>query len=392
MFYLYLILIGSIYLGNILITILHEIGHAIPIALFTKDEVDVYLGSHGQKEIKNLKFRIWRLNFYVYYKFWAWRGGLCIPKSKILPIKQQLIYILIGPIAPTVFFIIATVLIEYYTSNFYISTVIYVMLFYSLFRTIYNLKPSKKTVAIYNGQSINNDGYTIRRLFKLRSFSLEYTNANDAYNNKNYKEASHLYQDLLSKGVNDEQIYKLAISSCIMAGDFTPVKEVFATYTKLYSPQADDLINIGYYYLRMDDEQLALEYFQKSLELSESWHALNNIGYVLNLKGAYSEAIDYFDRAILIDSHAYTYNNRGLARIKLGDIIGGLKDLKQGLTLDPNNSYYYKNMGIYHSGRNEYQIALEFFEKAKGMDLTTYKIDEDIETAKIKLQTINSIV
>lgn len=96
MFILYLIFIISIYLGNVLITFLHEIGHAIPMALYTKNEVDVYFGSHGQKKIKNISFRIWKLNFNANCKLWAWKGGLCSPKPIVLSIKQQIIYTLLA--------------------------------------------------------------------------------------------------------------------------------------------------------------------------------------------------------------------------------------------------------------------------------------------------------
>lgn len=157
----------------------------------------------------------------------------------------------------------------------------------------------------------------------------------------------------------------MAISSFVMERDFDPIKSIYKDYQNIFNPQADNLINIGYCCIMTGEESTALKYFKKSLELSESWHALNNIGYILNLQGDYFQAIDYFNRALLIDTHIYSYNNRGFAKIKLGDIGAGLKDLEHSHELDPNDSYYYKNMGIYYFDINKFSKALEFFGKSK---------------------------
>lgn len=98
----------------------------------------------------------------------------------------------------------------------------------------------------------------------------------------------------------------------------------------------------------------------------------------------YQSALELFNEAILkYPPHGYTYNNRGLVKIKLGRDEEGLQDLTQGHELEPLNSYYYKNMGIYYFDRAHYKDALLNFEKAKELDPSTYKIDYYINSAKL---------
>jgi tetratricopeptide (TPR) repeat protein len=103
-------------------------------------------------------------------------------------------------------------------------------------------------------------------------------------------------------------------------------------------------------------------------------------------KNNFEEAISLFDRAIEIDKEfAYSYNNRGLAKIKIGKTEEGLQDINRSFDLDPNNSYGYRNLGIYHFDNGEFDEALRLFTKARELDGTTHMIDELIQDAKNKL-------
>ena len=104
----------------------------------------------------------------------------------------------------------------------------------------------------------------------------------------------------------------------------------------------------------------------------------------MNLSNKFEEAIPLFDQAIEIDkTFAYSYNNRGLAKIKTGNAEEGLEDIKDSFKLDENNSYNYRNLGIYHLDKGEYAKALDLFRKAKELDSTTHMIDELIKEAEL---------
>lgn len=62
----------------------------------------------------------------------------------------------------------------------------------------------------------------------------------------------------------------------------------------------------------------------------------------------------------------------------------GLEDINHSIFLDANNSYNYRNLGIYYFEKNEYVEALELYKKAKKLDGTTHTIDELITQAENK--------
>jgi tetratricopeptide (TPR) repeat protein len=102
------------------------------------------------------------------------------------------------------------------------------------------------------------------------------------------------------------------------------------------------------------------------------------------LKGNNAEAIPYFDKVIsLSPKFAYAFNNRGWARMRMGNWEEGLEDVNCSLEIDDSNADAYKNLGLYHMEKGDFVQALEMFEKAKEMDGDTHLIDECL--AKVKL-------
>jgi hypothetical protein len=51
--------------------------------------------------------------------------------------------------------------------------------------------------------------------------------------------------------------------------------------------------------------------------------------------------------------------------------------------LDPDNSYGYRNLGIYHFDRGEYDEAFRLFKKAKEMKAETHMIDALIKETEV---------
>ena len=90
-----------------------------------------------------------------------------------------------------------------------------------------------------------------------------------------------------------------------------------------------------------------------------------------------------FNKAIEIQTDfAYAYNNRGHAKIEIGQFDGGLKDIQHSLQLDSENSYVYRNLGIYYLKRNDNSEALRYFLQSKQIDQDTDLIEEFIKKAK----------
>lgn len=100
-----LMLIGLALIARPFTVLFHELGHAIPVILLTKQKATIYIGSYGDPK-SSIKINFGLLTIYFRYNPLAWRLGLCVPSAKSVSINRQIVYTLAGPIASL---IIATI-------------------------------------------------------------------------------------------------------------------------------------------------------------------------------------------------------------------------------------------------------------------------------------------
>ncbi|MEN2402241.1 tetratricopeptide repeat protein [Flavobacterium sp. MC2016-06] len=372
-----------IFIARTLIIVLHELGHAIPAMLLTKEKVSVYIGSYGNPE-KSFNFKIGNLDIWLSYEKLSWDNGLCIPSAKNISRNKQLVYVLCGPLCPFIFsFLLFYSTLEFELEDTYLhfSVIFLGISTIDLFR---NLVPNSTPIELFSGKKTYNDGYNIKRLIGYRNLYPKYVNAINLYNHKDYHSAIIILDTLMNKTIEREEVYRLNISSNIQVKNYEKAKILNDDFITKFSLNSNDYSSAGLIYSNLGFNQESLEFYDKSLEQnSNDVYALNNKAYTLNLLGRYDEAIPLFDKTIEIDkSHAYSYNNRGLSKIKIGQIDEGLKDIQDSMKLDANNSYAYRNLGIYHFELNQYDKALELFLKAKELDPYTHMIEELISRAE----------
>lgn len=360
----------------------HELGHAIPAILMTRQSVSIYIGSYGDPE-KSLHFKIGLLNIWFKYNPFSWRLGLCVPSAKQISVNKQIIYTLTGPLAS---FAIATVACYFtfaYDLHGFLKLILVIFLGSSIFDLFVNLTPINTPIQLHDGRLTYNDGYQLRQLFYYKRLPKEYEQAVELYNQQKFAEAAITFKDILNSGIKDENIYRLAISSFLQVKNYKQSKELCDEFIMQGNLNSDDYANVALSYSQLEQHDKALEFYDQSLLLNQNnKYSLNNKGFTLNILNKFQEAIPLFDKAIEIDeTFAYSYNNRGLAKIKIGKADEGLQDINKSFKLDENNSYGYRNLGIYHLDKGEYSIALDLFRKSKELDGTTHMIDELISKA-----------
>jgi len=360
----------------------HELGHAIPAILMTRQKVSIYIGSYGDPK-RSLHFRIGLLEVWFKYNPFSWRLGLCVPSAKEISINKQIIYTLTGPLASFVIATVACYITFTYDLHGFLKLFLIIFLGSSIFDLFLNLTPNNAPIQLYDGRLTYNDGYQLKQLLSYKRFPKEYEQATVLYNKQKFAEAAAIFKNILGRGIKDENIYRLAISSFLQVKDYNGAKDLSDEFIIHGNLNSDDYANAGISYSQLYKHDKALEFYDKSLQLNPgNKYSLNNKGFTLNLLDKFQEAIPLFDKAIEIDkTFAYSYNNRGLAKIKIGKAEEGLEDINNSFKLDENNSYGYRNLGIYHLDKEEYSKALDLFRKAKELDSTTYMIDELINKA-----------
>jgi tetratricopeptide (TPR) repeat protein len=97
--------------------------------------------------------------------------------------------------------------------------------------------------------------------------------------------------------------------------------------------------------------------------------AYNNRGVARYRMGTYQGAIEDFSKAIeLAPDSALAYNNRGLARVKIKDFDGAVKDFTIAIELEPGNASVYFNRGIALARKGNFHKAIMDFEQAANLD------------------------
>ncbi len=140
--------------------LLHEVGHAMGVIIFTKEKPHVYLGSANDSNKKN--FQIGRIQFYMNWACF----GFCAVKNKTNFSKLQNIMVLIGgPIVSLVLFVtayLAKAEVTHFETKNFLNGIIYCNLFMFIFTIIPIRYPNWWKP--YAG--LPSDGYQILMLLK----------------------------------------------------------------------------------------------------------------------------------------------------------------------------------------------------------------------------------
>lgn len=369
-----------------LTVLFHELGHAIPAILFSRQKVDVYLGTYGDAT-RSWKINLRLLDLYFTGNPFLWRSGLCDLTRTNLSVNQQIFCLVAGPFGT----LIATVMIGYvvFSNDLYGGWKTFV-LFLSIAALIdlRNLVPGDQPIRLADGRLVGNDGAQLQTLFQCRKNNAMIEKADRLFQEKRYKEAVEFIEKVLLKDPANEVAHRLGIQSYFWVKSYSKVVELAEGLIARGVTEADVFFNVAVSYSKMNNHEKALEYYDLALSLNGSHHlSLNNKGYHFLVLEKFEEAIRLFDRAIEIDpTMAYSYSNRGLSKIKLGYTEEGLADIRYSFKLDPNNAYAFRNLGVYYFEKGNYDEALSNFRKAKEMNGDTEMIDQLIVDAETRLK------
>jgi tetratricopeptide (TPR) repeat protein len=132
------------------------------------------------------------------------------------------------------------------------------------------------------------------------------------------------------------------------------------------------------------DYNLAIQYFQQSLQDAIQIHeqdakgsAFNNLGTVYNVLGNYSEAIEYYQQALAISIESQNSSSRGKALSSLGIIYSNLGNYSQAINYYQQalsitrevgdlleEGYTLGNLGLVHNFLGNYEQAIMYCQQS----------------------------
>ena len=365
----------------------HELGHAIPALIFTKNNVSIYLGSYAETA-KSKKISFKRLTIYYNSIFRLWKYGACMHRTENLNYKKYLVIVLSGPL----FSLMLAGLIFYLAIATDAHGAVKFLLFMLLITAVFDLRgliPTRNHSHSAEGRLIYNDGDLIKRLLLVRDNYNDLQHLFELYSQARYQDYIDYFESINLKYV-DIDVYRTTVYSYMQINEYEKAKTYSNQYLKKLPHSrltSYDYCNEGIIESQLGHPDKALIFYNMSLQLDpNNIHALNNRGFTLGLLERHYKAITDLDRTIELSADfAYAYNNRGYSKLKLNLIEEGLQDIKRSLSMDDQNPYAYRNLGIYHLEQNNIHEALFNFEKAKELDPKTYQIDDLIYNAKYRL-------
>ncbi|MDF2192520.1 tetratricopeptide repeat protein [Paraflavitalea sp. CAU 1676] len=347
---------------------LHELGHAVPMLLLSKQPVGLFIGSQGNSG-RNLRLKLGRLTMHFHYNPFRWYYGCCFPPGDI-SIGGQMLYVATGPLVSLATFLVCWNVWKGEEPGGFYHFFLTCATIYSFYTILATAIPRRQVGHNADGQPYGNDGHNFLELIRYSLFHGPFREMNEAINNRDYQLASDLFEQYLQDGGHGRNAYRMGAYIYCHLKQYDRALALLDTirskhFFKTYDHQLQGTIYLAQ--LRLED---ALPIFESLLDRNpDDSLSLNAKGYALGMLGRHEEAMQGLNRAIrLAPGFAYAYNNRGFSKILLGQLEAGLADLQKSLDLDDKNGYVFRNLGLYHLKKNEQAPALEYLEKAKAID------------------------
>lgn len=208
--------------------IFHELGHAIPALIFTKDNVTVYLGSYGDEK-DSTSVRTGRLEIWFKHSLF-WNAGLCVSYSKNISKFKNFIEIIGGPIASLFLSSVCVYCAFVFGGHGFFKLIFIVFLCSSLFDFFVNIIPLKISTAIHGGKVVYNDGMQLIMLFNSK-LAHKYTHSTLSQNTKDLIVRSR--EIALDLGCEYISTMHMAIADCLMLYNCSIRKLMFDTDEEL---------------------------------------------------------------------------------------------------------------------------------------------------------------
>jgi tetratricopeptide (TPR) repeat protein/S1-C subfamily serine protease len=182
---------------------------------------------------------------------------------------------------------------------------------------------------------------------------------------ENYEQALTVINQAISLLPNNPNYYNEKWS---VLSELKRYDEGLAAITKAINlaPRAAWYVNRGILYRRQQKYKLALDDYNKAIELNPNFAmAYNNRGLLYSDQQKYDLALSDYDKAIEINpNYANAYSNRGGLYYNQQKYELAISDINKAIELNPNYAEAYYNRGILYKNLQKYDLALSDYSKA----------------------------
>ncbi len=130
--------------------------------------------------------------------------------------------------------------------------------------------------------------------------------------------------------------------------------------------------NIGFAYLTLDDRKKAIKAFKKALEINDRHlNTLNGLSTTYALEGNLDEALATFDKLTILDpGNPQYFFNQGSVLQKAKRFDDAKAAYLEALRLEPKEQRSLFNMGTLLENQGQYAEALNYYNRAKNVNIS----------------------
>jgi len=372
-----LILVMSL---RLITTFFHEMGHAIPALIFTKDKVEVYVGSYGDIS-KSLKLVIGRLKLFLKWNIFEWQIGLCRSQKILDSTWKRILIVIGGPIASLIISIPLILNLQRLQSNSFVFFISIVFIGAAIFDLAINLYPSASPMNMHDGDIAYSDGYVLRALIARSFLDENYFEMEKKYEAKKYDQVVNLGLVQIENDKPKRYLFEFIISSYINLKEDQKALEMYNQLGQQFKLDASDYFEIGKLHKRLSNYQEAAQFFNECYYFNyQDPMLLNEIGIVQMHLNNHPEAIKYLSRAIAGNPQfTPSYKNRATAYINEASYELAKQDLDIALQAQGEDPELYYLLGLYHEKTQDYAQALKNYNVAKKLNSKQHGLDFKIE-------------
>jgi len=135
----------------------------------------------------------------------------------------------------------------------------------------------------------------------------------------------------------------------------------------IFSCNGADYYNLGIYQARQGNQEKAIEYFTKSIEVNpKDADSYYNRAYAQHLLGGKEkQTISDYSKSLELNPNDYeAHMNRGLIYMKMGNNEKAISDYKESIRIKPDCSIVYGNLGNAYKLNSDNEKACENWKKS----------------------------
>jgi len=367
--------IALVLMTRSLTTLVHELGHAIPSLLFTKEEVIICVGSYENLN-KSTGFKLGRLTTFFTLNIFNWNSGLCLHKG-VTTFLQNFLIILGGPLASLLLGLSLIYAVKHWQGEESLVVVVVFLLVSAIWDFISNIIPHEKPLVTHNGNIVYNDGRQLQLLLAQQRLPTDHQQAIELFRAGKYQAVVDVLKQAPLTNLKTKELQRIYVESLMQSDQVPEAEQQFYDFfgtTELKSP---DFALIAAIKMRQNQYADALQAYDRAIYLDfTNPLLLNEKGLCHTNLADYKDAIVAFSKSILHNPDYYqSMVNRAYALIKMERLDLAERDLNSALALNPDYSKTYFCLGLLKKEAGKREEALTYLLKAEAMGFEHHGLD-----------------